>query len=323
LGQERFADTAKGVARYLLGVLRDHETGGFFSSQDADEDYYRLPATKRARSTPPKVVSDIYSGWNCEAVSTFIEAGVLLGEGSWVDAGKAAWEYSIDHHWNPDLAMVRHRKGEELYLFEDQVSFFGALMSMIELTPADDIEEMLDMGEAIISGVSKAFVHPDGGYGDVMIRKDAVGELVEPRRSIVSNSRWARSSALFGVITFKPERTDATRDILMSFHPKQIQANGLFAAPYVLAWWTLERGTQLVEIHGAKDKDMTSVPLWTEAKRSMNLGTMVMSARRVGPEIPGPSKLFAVVCRSTGCSKEIDDPRTLLSKLREPHAGQV
>jgi uncharacterized protein YyaL (SSP411 family) len=323
LGQERFADTAKGVARYLLGVLRDHETGGFFSSQDADEDYYRLPAAERARSTPPKVVSDIYSGWNFEAVSTFIEAGVLLGEGSWVDAGKAAWRYSIDHHLNPDLAMVRHRKGEELYLFEDQVSFFGALMSMIELTPADDIAEMLDMGEAIISGVSKAFVHPDGGYGDVMIRKDAVGELVEPRRSIVSNSKWARSSALFGVITFKPERMEATRDILMSFHPKQVQANGLFAAPYVLAWWTLERGPQLVEIHGAKDKDMTSVPLWTEAKRSMNLGTMVMSARQVGPEIPGPSKPFAVVCRSTGCSKEIDDPRALFSKLREPHAGQV
>lgn len=323
LGQERFADTAKGVARYLLDVLKDHETGGFFSSQDADEEYYRLPAAERVRSTPPKVVSDIYSGWNCEAVSTFIEAGVLLGEGSWVDAGKAAWRYSIDHHWNPDLAMVRHRKGEELYLFEDQVSFFGALMSMIELTPADDIAEMLEMGEAIIGGVSKAFVHPDGGYGDVMIKMDAVGELVEPRRSIVSNSRWARSSALFGVITFKPERTDATRDILMSFHPKQVQANGLFAAPYVLAWWTLERGAQLVEIHGAMDKDMTSVPLWTEAKRSMNLGTMVMSARQVGPEIPRPSKPFAVVCRSTGCSKEIDDPRTLFSKLREPHAGQV
>ena len=323
LGQERFADTAKGVAKYLLGVLRDHETGGFFSSQDADEDYYRLPAAERGRSTPPKVVSDIYSRWNCEAVSTFIEAGVLLGEGSWVDAGKAAWKCSIDHHWNPGLAMVRHRKGEELYLFEDQVSFFGALMSMIELTPADDIAEMLEMGEAIIGGVNKAFVHPDGGYGDVMIRKDAVGELVEPRRSIVSNSRWARSSALFGVITFKPERTDATRDILMSFHPKQVQANGLFAAPYVLAWWTLERGTQLVEIHGAKDKDMTSVPLWTEAKRAMNLGTMVMSARQVGPEIPRPSKPFAVVCRSTGCSKEIDDPRTLFSKLREPRAGQV
>jgi hypothetical protein len=182
---------------------------------------------------------------------------------------------------------------------------------------------MLDMGEALIGGVSKAFVHPEGGYGDVMIREDAIGELVEPRRSIVSNSKWARSSALFGVITFKPERTDATRDILMSFHPKQVQANGLFAAPYVLAWRTLEIGPQLVEIHGAMDREMTNVPLWTEAKRSMNLGTTVMSARKVGPETPRPSKPFAVVCKSTGCSKEIADPRTLFSMLREPHTGQI
>jgi uncharacterized protein YyaL (SSP411 family) len=318
LGQERFAKTARGVAKYLLGVLRDSKTGGFFSSQDADEDYYRSPSSERAHGTPPRVVRDIYSGWNCEAVSTFIEAGILLGEESWVDAGKAAWKYSVDHHWNPDLAMVRHRKGEELYLFEDQVFFLEALVSMIELAPPEDVEEMLDMGEAIVGGVSKSFVHPDGGYGDVMIRKDAVGELVEPRRSIVSNSKWARSSALFGVIAFKPERTDATREILLSFHPKQVQANGLFAAPYVLAWWTLEKGPQLVEIHGAMNKDVTSAPLWQEAKGAMSLGTIVMSARQVGPEIPRPSKPFAVICRSTGCSKEIDDPLTLFSKLREP-----
>jgi uncharacterized protein YyaL (SSP411 family) len=323
LGQERFAETAKGVVRYLLGVLRDHETGGFFSSQDADEKYYRLASSERANSAPPMIVKDVYSSWNCEAVSTLIEAGVLLGEEGWVHAGRAAWKHTIEHHWNPDLALVRHRKGEELYLFEDQVSFLGALMSMIELAPAKDIPEMIDLGEAIIGGVSKAFVHPDGGYGDVMIKKDAIGKLVEPRRSIVSNSKWARSVALFGVMAFKPERTEATRDILMSFHPKQVQANGLFAAPYVLAWWTVERGPQLVEIHGAMDDDMTSVPLWTEAKRSLNLGTMVMSARQVGPEVPRPSKPFAVVCRSTGCSKEIDDPRMLFSRLRESRSSQV
>jgi uncharacterized protein YyaL (SSP411 family) len=323
LGQERFANTAKGVAKYLLEVLRDHRTGGFFSSQDADEEYYRLPSTERARRTPPTVVSDIYSGWNCEAVSTFVEAGILLGEQSWVDAGKSAWKYTLDHHWNAELAMVRHRKGEELYLFEDQASFLGALISMIELASVEDIDELLDLGEAVIGGVSKSFAHPDGGYGDVMIRKDAVGELVEPRRSIVSNSKWARSSALFGVITFKPERADASRDILMSFHPKQIQANGLFAATYVLAWWILDTGPQLVEIHGAMDKNIANVPLWTEAKKAMNPGTIVMSARKAGPELPLPSKPFAVVCRRTGCSKEIDDPRTLLSKLREPRAGQV
>lgn len=323
LGQERFADTAKGVAKYILGVLRDRETGGFFSSQDADERYYRLSAVERTHATPPRVVSDIYSGWNCEAVSTLIEAGVLLGEESWVDAGKAAWNYMTKHHWNPELAMVRHGKGDELYLFEDQVSFLGALLSMIELATPEAITGMLEMGEAIIGGVSKAFMHPDGGFGDVVIRNDAIGELVEPRRSLVSNAKWARSLALFRVIAFQPESTGATRDILLSFHPKQVQANGLFAASYVLAWWTLEGGPQLVEIHGEKGRDATRSPLWTEAKKALHPGTIVMSARQVGPEIPGPSKPFAVICRSTGCSNEIDDPRILNSKLRNFRTGQV
>ena len=318
LGQDRFADTAKGVAKYLLGKLRDEETGALFSSQDADETYYRLSPAERAHKNPPKVVEDIYSGWNCEAVSTLIQAGVLLREREWIQAGKTAWKFVMEDLWNNDLGLVRHRKGEELYLFEDQATFFEALLSLIELSSEDDVEELLDLGERISSGVSRAFIHPDGGYGDVMIMKDAIGDLVEPRRSIVSNSKWARVSALFGVVTFKPERVDAARDILISFHPKQVQANGLFSASYVQAWWTLERGPQLVEVHGAADSDITEAQLWTEAKRALSLETIVMRNRKVGPMMPTAPKPFAVICRSTGCSKEIYDPSTLFSMLKGP-----
>lgn len=318
LKAERFVDTAKGIAKYLLGVLRDDETGGFFSSQDADENYYRLSQPRRARAAPPKVMKDIYSGWNSETVSTLVEAGVLLGEESWIDAGVRAWKFSVDHHWNPDLGLVRHKKGEELYLFEDQVSFIGALVTMIELASADELAGLLELGDALIGGVNKAFTHAEGGFGDIMIRKDAIGELVEPRRSIVSNAKWARLSALFSVIELEPGRTDAVRDILLSFHPKQVQANGLFAASYVLAWWTLEKGPQLVEIHGAAAEDLRNSPLWLEARRAMNPATIVMRAREVGPELPRPSKPFAVVCRSTGCSKEIEEPLALYSMLRGP-----
>lgn len=322
LGEGRFAQTARGVAKYLLRTLRD-ESGGFFSSQDADEKYYRMLAGERAKSTPPKVVQDIYSGWNCEATSTFIEAGVMLDERSMVEAGRAAWKYSLDHHWNPKLMMVRHRKGEELYLLEDQVSFLGALLSVAELEPGDDIPRILEVGESLSGAVTKAFGHQEGGLGDIMANKDAIGELIEPRRSIVSNSKWARLSALLGVMTFRPERTAEARAILSSFHPKEVRANGLFAAPYVLAWRTLDKGPQLVEIHEPSGKDIASMPLWREGKRALNPSTVVMSARKVGPDLQLPSRTFAVICRSSGCSKEIEDPGELFAKLRESRAGQV
>ena len=317
LGEKKYANTARGVADYLLATLWDKDTGGFFSSQDADEAYYKLSRSEREKKLAPKVIKEIYSGWNCLAVSTFLEAGVLLGEEKWVDIGKGTWKYALDQLWNPEQKLVRHRKGEELYLFDDQVNFFGAFIAMIEFTPEDDLTDMIELGESIIEGTDKAFKHPEGGYGDVVVSKDAVGELTDPRRSLIANSRWANTEALFAAVTFKPEPTARAMEILRSYPPKQIQAHGLFAAPFVLAWRMVERGPQLVEVHGTEGQDPMNVPLWISAKKSLNPTTVVMSARQVGPQVSKPDRPFAVICKSTGCSKEIENPETLSSMLRE------
>ena len=316
LGQGRFAETAEGVASYLFTTLRDEAAGGFFSSQDADEKYYNLSRVERAKSPAPKVVRDIYAGWNCEAASTLIEAGVLLDRKDWVKLGQDAWGCSLRQHWDPGRALVRHREGQELYLLEDQVSFLEALIAVLELAPEDEMRELLDMGERLIGAVDKTFAHPEGGYGDVLTGKDSIGELAEPRMPIVANTKWARSLALFSVADFKPELAEAGWRVLKSFHPKQLQANGVFAAPYVLAWWVLENGPQLVEIHGTNGGDLPNEPLWTSAKKAIYPGTVVMRARRVGPEVSRPSRPFAVVCRSTGCSKEIEDPKALMKIIK-------
>ncbi len=316
LGQGRFAETAEGVARYLIGTLRDPTTGGFYSSQDADERYYKLPQTERAGTQAPKVVRDIYAGWNCEAASTFIENGILLGRKDWIEAGVSAWKCSLGHHWNEEKNLVRHRENQELYLLEDQVSFLEALIASLELAGEDDIQGLLELGEKFVASVDRTFAHPEGGYGDVAPGKDTIGELSEPRRAIAANAKWAKALSLFGVAAFKPELIESGWSVLRSFHPKQLQANGLFAAPYVQAWWALEKGPQLVEVHTSADEDVLTEPLWNSAKRAINPATVVMRARRAGPGVPRPKRAFAVVCRSTGCSKEIEDPETLRVALK-------
>jgi uncharacterized protein YyaL (SSP411 family) len=44
LGKQSYRDAAEGIVRYMLGTLRDPETGAFFGSQDADDNYYALAA---------------------------------------------------------------------------------------------------------------------------------------------------------------------------------------------------------------------------------------------------------------------------------------
>ncbi len=314
--QGRFADTADGMVDYLSGTLRDPSTGGFFSSQDADEKYYGLRGGERTSAKAPKVITDIYAGWNCEAASTLIEAGVLLNRRAWVDLGRSAWECALKHHLDVNKGLVRHQEGQDLYLFEDQVSFLHALVAVLELAHEDETEELLKLGERLIEAVDKTFRDSEGGYGDVITGKDGIGELAEPRRPIVANAKWARALALFGVADFKPEFAEAAWRVLRSYHPKQLQANGLFSASYVLAWRVLEKETQLVEVHGAEDGNLLDEPLWVSAKKANDPATVVMRARRVGPDVAMPSRPFAVVCRRTGCSKEIEDPKALTNILR-------
>ena len=316
LNDEKYAETAKGVAEYLLGTLMDSQGGGFYSSQDADEEYYGLTGPERKGRQVPKVIEEKFAGWNCDAVTTLIESGVLLDDKRLIDAGRSAWTFVSEYLWNPELKLVRHAYGEDTYLFDDQVSCLEALLSLTEIASKDTVAEMLDLMETLVGGVEKAFRHYDGGFGDIIPSSGAIGELAEPRRSLQANSRWARAYALLGATAFRSEKTDAARKILDSFSPKTINSNGLFAADYVLARWTVAKGPRVVEIHGADAEDITAEPLWLEAKKTLDYAAVIMTARKPPIDIGTDSdRPFAVICTSAGCSRSITDPVELSKEL--------
>ena len=124
LGLERFAPRARGLADYLLKTLRDPILGGFYGSQDANEEYYRLTAEDRSRRTAPAVDRTIFAGWNADAVVALLKAGIVLRERDYIDAALVAWRYSVQHLWNEKVGLVRHMDGQDLYLFADQAPFF-------------------------------------------------------------------------------------------------------------------------------------------------------------------------------------------------------
>ncbi len=321
LGHERHERTANGVGAYLLAKLRDPMTGGFFSSQDADEEYYKLDKDMREGRLAPKVIEDVYSGLNCRAVSVLMETGTILGKGGWVKAAKGAWQLALKGHWDIANGLVRHMAGEDLYLFDDQVDFFEALLAVAETQDEQEMERTLALGEDLIEGVDRAFAHPEGGYGDVRKEADAIGRLAEPERSLMVNARWARNLALFGAATYKHDRSREAKAILESFPPKRVQANGIFASEYVYAWDVLRLGARTVEIHGVEGEPTTN-PLWLTAKKSLNPATVVTKAKTAMLQT-NMSRPFAVVCSAAGCSKEIYEPEELTSQLRPGIPGQI
>jgi len=321
LGQDRYRTTAHGVGSYILGTLRDRKTGAFFSSQDADEEYYKLERDFRLGRLAPRVIEDVYSGLNCRSVSVLIEAGTVLGVEDWVQAATKAWKIATRDHLNPEKGIVRHMAGVELFLFEDQVDFLEALLAVAETQAGDEQERTIKLGEGLVRGVEGAFSHPEGGYGDVRKEDGAIGRLAQPERSIVGNSRWARNLALFGAASHNTARNQEALSILESFNPRGVQASGLFASEYVRAWDVLRLGVRRVEIHNVEG-DLSKNALWMAAKRTLNPAAVVMAASGKHAKHER-SRTFAVICGDRSCSKEILEPDELVSQLTTTSPGQI
>ena len=320
LGKPNYQQTARGVANYLLGTLRDLTSGGFFSSQDADEAYYRLALDERTQRGAPPVVRAIYGGWNSEAVATLAEAGAVVGEPDWVQAAKDAWEYDLSKLWDGKNGLLRHAEGKRLFLFEDQVSFLEAILAIYELTGEDSL---LDLGKVLTNGVKSHFAHPDGGYSDIVKDSNAVGELADQRRSLVSNSKWARASALLAAASNEPEPARRQMEIIDSFSHREVEMYGLFSSSYLVAWSVLEEGPSIVEVRSDKPLDAITNELWTVAKRAMKPSTLVVM-KPSGPDLPdGRPGSSAMVCASDGCSVQIRDPKALANRLRGVQPSQV
>jgi len=174
-GDPKYEETASGIARFLLHTIRDTKSGGFRGSQDADEEYYKLSAAERARRNAPIVVHAVYGGWNAEAVSALVEAGTVFRKKEWLDAAIGGWDFALSRLWNGDLGLMRHEEDGDLYLFEDQVSFLDALLSVYSLTGGS---ELLELGNELISGIETHFSHHDGAYADITRDVDAVKDSV-------------------------------------------------------------------------------------------------------------------------------------------------
>jgi uncharacterized protein YyaL (SSP411 family) len=306
-GNKDFEGHAKGVARYLLGTLRDTRSGGFSGSQDADEEYYGLTAAERKESKAPSIDRTVYAGWNAEAVSAMLASGMLLGENDWVEAGLKAWRNIMTTLWSAERKMLRHQSGEELYLFKDQVSFLHALIEVLQVTGDESLPGLAD---ELVGAVDDWFENDEGGYNDVRPEENAVGELGTPRRPLVENSDWALALATLGSIVHRDDMLKKAKDILSLFGREEVDAHGLFGATYLKARWVVDNGPVAVEIHALPELIHDRFDLCTSAASVVHPAVVVS---RVSDD--DASRAFAVVCSSNECLPKTEDPERLRKNI--------
>ena len=191
-----YKEVATGTLEYLIGTLHDDSSGLFYSSQDAWEDFYRLPWKDRDTAEQPTVDPTSYVGWNALTASAFIKSYGVLGNASNLRVASRVLESLWSDCWDGELGF-RHVvgvSGDQPRILEDHVLF---LRASLDLHQASGEEKHLQRARDVADGIHNLFSADDGGYYDVSGSDAALaGTLLVRERPVLENSLLAESLAV-------------------------------------------------------------------------------------------------------------------------------
>ena len=199
-GEESYARIARETARYLFSRLRDPGTGAFFSSQDADEEYYLQDAEGRSGRIAPSVDSTIISEYNGRAVSALVSAHRAFGGGLGVQAAEGTTflslagklgEYLRSKLWDREEGQIRFREdgAVEAGHLADNESVAEAYLDLWEAGRKE--EHLAWAGEILEWSVRRFFSLKARGFLDRRPQGGDAGPLNVPLVPFSLNARMA------------------------------------------------------------------------------------------------------------------------------------
>lgn len=234
-GKLLYRKTAEGIVRYVKERLSDSLLGGFYGSQDADEDYYKLTLSSRKIRQAPSVDKSFYTNYNAMMSSSFLLASTILGQ---KDAGSFAFrtihrilelggdQVTIFHYWKEgEGASVRG-------LLADYTALLNALLDAYE-SSADEqhLQRAVRIADDCIELLNDKV---QGGFYDASASNSNLGELKTPDKPIDENSSMAMALLRLSWLTGRELYSTVANRALGVFN-QDYERYGLAAGGYALA----------------------------------------------------------------------------------------
>jgi uncharacterized protein len=189
LGDRKYLEVGDSVANYLLKALYDDENGAFYSSQAADEQYYRLDYDQRLARGAPPVDGSIYADVNAHVAMGFLDAYRATGNERRMAVGLRTVEYIVANLYDAGKG-VRHSKDSAGgYYLSDQV--YSALAAL-EAYQATGNHRYLEFAMDVAEFMAGKFWDADkGGFFDSYYPDNTVGLLSTRNKPQSENSNAA------------------------------------------------------------------------------------------------------------------------------------
>ena len=319
-GQEAYLDTARGTLAYVDTALWDRDRGYFYSSQEAEPDYYVLDAEGRAGRDAPYVDKTAYTERNAAIASAYMLAGEVLDDSRYADLAVRALEFIWQKSYKEGLGMYHYFDTQPHVpgLLADQVSMAQSWLDAFEHFGR---ESYLQRAETLMRFADNALRDDDGRYFDTVAAPEAVGRLRRREKPFCENVLAAEANLRLYRLTGHQNARQAAQQTLEALVPYYADL-GFEAARFALAVDRFLRRPLLITVVG-ENEDPARAKLLRAARRAYAANKTVQAvdpiweparlARLGYPAEPAPA---AYICLGRLCSRPTDNPEEILAQAQ-------
>jgi len=187
---DEYRRIASEIVHYVNSTLSDQDAGGFYGSQDADEEYYRLSGNERTNVKAPYVDRTIYTNWNGLMIRAYLEAAPLLDDKGLIPFALKSIDRVLKESHDPNMGVMYHylsgRKPHVRGLLLDQIAFGDGLVRAYETTGN---RKYLEFAQRLIGYIDGNLLESkSGGYYDSAPTPDSGGYLNRLEKPLDENS---------------------------------------------------------------------------------------------------------------------------------------
>jgi len=303
-----FLDTARDIFFYIENNLIQEQTGAFYGSQDADEEYYSQDEEGRKNMNPPRIDNAIYTDSNCILARTYLK---LYGIGRDLAAREQALR--IVGYFN---SLQRTKDGAIPHYMEDgKPHGYGHLLDMAALVFANVLcseatgdTAYIQAAKELLESIFSAFGADNGAFYDISVNRARERGLTRYNTPLRENSMLAMAFVKLADLTEDEAYRLSAKNVLDAM-AGQYGNYGIMAADYALAVAALNVEPLLVTVHADAGTEEADAFIQSTIG-NCGINCTVRTVEQEEGEEPAASICLGAVCRT-----RVTDPDELEGEL--------
>ncbi len=232
-GNALYKKVAEGIIKYVEGHLVDRESPGFFGSQDADEEYYKLNLDERRKHRAPSIDETRYTNYNASFISSYLLAGFILHRDDLTAFAVRALDELLESRLQGDGGLLHYDHSDAPKgLLIDHALVIHALLDAYEY--AGSRKYVADASKVAEHALAVLKDPKDGGFFDIPESPAQVGELRMRDKPIDENSVMSMALTRLSHVLSNNEMTEVAGKTLTLFSA-DFDRYGVMAATYAIA----------------------------------------------------------------------------------------